>query len=487
MARSTWLKDALLLTLITSLFFGVFLGSRNLSAPDELRYSEIPREMIVYQDYVIPKINGVKYFEKPPLFYWMQVANIKAFGLNEWSLRLATAFMGLLGVLATYGFTRRIYNRKTAWMSALILSSMILYFSMAHVITLDMTVSVFITLSLYSFYFSVKNKQPLCIYLGFIAVAAGMMTKGLIALIFPGVIIGLWLTLFKRWREVKWPHFFAGFILFVILTAPWHIIAQLHAPEFWHFYFIEQQFLRYATSIANRYQPWYFYIPVLILGTLPWSVFLPSALLKLKKSEWKRRWHNENEYFFLIWFLFVLLFFSASNSKLIPYILPGLPPIAIIIAHYLSIYRKNFTKPFVNIYLITNLILILAILNVGYFDNHTIKSLILKVESNISPQDDVVAYHGYHQDLPFYLKRIITVNGSFDELSFGAEHGKTERWMIDDSDFKKRWLSTQTLYVFISSKKYDEFKREYQDQPGIIIASEQNNLVIVNHNTKGNV
>ncbi|MCD8499672.1 MAG: glycosyltransferase family 39 protein [Gammaproteobacteria bacterium] len=128
------------------------MGSRNLSAPDELRYAEIPREMIVDNDYLIPKINGVKYFEKPPLFYWMQVAAIKTFGLNEWALRFTTALMGLIGVLATYLFSRYIYSRKTAWASALILASMALYFSMAHVITLDMTVSVFITISLYLFF-----------------------------------------------------------------------------------------------------------------------------------------------------------------------------------------------------------------------------------------------------------------------------------------------------------------------------------------------
>ena len=156
MFRSSWLKDLLLLTLITSLFFGAFLGTRNLSAPDELRYSEIPREMIANHDYVIPRINGVKYFEKPPLFYWMQVASIKTFGLNEWSLRFATAFMGVLGVLATYLFARRLYNRKTGWVAALILSSMSLYFAMAHVITLDMTVSVFITMSIYLFYLATQ-------------------------------------------------------------------------------------------------------------------------------------------------------------------------------------------------------------------------------------------------------------------------------------------------------------------------------------------
>lgn len=480
MRSFTWITDLLLLTLIISLFYATFLGSRNLSAPDELRYSEIPREMIVNHNYLIPTINGVKYFEKPPLFYWMQVASIKSFGINEWSLRLATALMGLAGVLATYLFTRPLYNRKTAWFAALILSSMSLYFSMAHVITLDMTVSVCITLSLYAFFLAIKTQRWLWMCLGFVAAAAGMMTKGLIAILFPGLIMSIWLTLFCRWHQVKWLHFFMGFTIFVALAAPWHLLVQLNAPEFLHFYFIEQQFLRYATSIAHRYQPAYFYVPVIIVGTLPWIVFLPRTLSFLKKCRWKNRWHYENELFFCIWFLTVFLFFSVSNSKLIPYVLPALPPLSLLIAHSLTT-KNNFIKPFTWIYLMTAIILIFAVINVHYFDNHTIKPLILTVKDRIKPNDEVIAYHGYHQDLPFYLQRTITVNGSFDELSFGAQHGNTQQWMIDEQEFKKRWLSPQVVYVFLSKKKHEAFIHDYQQHPGWVIASEKNNLVITNH------
>jgi 4-amino-4-deoxy-L-arabinose transferase-like glycosyltransferase len=486
MLRSTWLKDLLLLTLITSLFFGIFLGSRNLSAPDELRYSEIPREMIVNQDYVVPMINGVKYFEKPPLFYWMQVASIKTLGLNDWSLRFTTALMGLLGVLATYLFTRRLYDRKTAWLASLIISSMSLYFSMAHVITLDMTVSVFVTMSLYLFFLAIKNKRSSWMALGFVAAAAAMMTKGLIAIIFPTLIIGLWLSLFNRWRQLNIIALFFGLAVFLILVAPWHILLQLRAPEFFHFYFIEQQFLRYATAIAHRSQPAYFYIPVILLGTLPWSVFLPKALAFLRNCRWKNRWQYENELFFMLWFLCVFLFFSVSNSKLIPYVLPGLPPLAILIARYLGMRKKNnLFKPVIIVYLASNLALITALVCVDYFDNHTIKTLIFKVRQDITAYDEIVAYHGYHQDLPFYFQRIVTVDESFDELRFGAEHGNTQEWMINEKEFKKRWLSERTLYIFLKQNQYDEFIDEYPENTGRIVAKEKNNLVIVNHLTQG--
>jgi len=485
MRRSTWLKDIFLLTLITSFFFGLFLGSRNLSAPDELRYAEIPREMIVDHDYLIPKINGVKYFEKPPLFYWMQVAAIKTLGLNEWALRFTTALMGLIGVLATYLFSRCIYSRKTAWASALILGSMALYFSMAHVITLDMTVSVFITISLYLFFCAIKKDRPIFLVLGFIAVAGAIMTKGLIGLIFPGMIIGLWLTLFKRWKEIDWRYFFAGLVICLLLIAPWHILVQLHAPEFFHFYFIEQQLLRYATPIADRYQPWYFYGIVILLGSFPWIFFLPQSLNHtLAKFRWKNRWQHEHETFLIIWVLSVVLFFSASHSKLIPYILSALPPLAILIGDYWTRHKKFWIKHGVRLYLLTNIALIITLLNIHYFDNHTIKSVIFKAKPFITINDDVVAYHGYHQDLPYYFQRIVTVNGSFDELSFGAKNANTQTWMINEEEFKRRWFSAKTVYIFISKKKYTAFQEQYHELTGTIIAEEGNNLVVVNHSTQ---
>lgn len=480
MFRSSWLKDLLLLTLITSLFFGAFLGTRNLSAPDELRYSEIPREMIVNHDYLIPKLNGVKYFEKPPLVYWMQVASIKVFGLNEWALRLPTAFMALIGVLATYLFSRRLFGRKTGVLSALILSSMVLYFAMAHVITLDMTVSVLITLSLYLFFLATKSasqsKWP--IWGGFIVMAGSVMTKGLIGIVFPVAILGLWVLFFNQWRSLKNIHLLSGLLLFVLLVAPWHILVQLKAPEFFHFYFIEQQFLRYATNSAHRYHSPLFYVPVILLGTLPWVFFLPQSLKFLKRVRWKNRLQFETELFLLGWSLFVILFFSESNSKLIPYVLPALPPLAILIARYCTAFVKLRTV--ILCYLSTNLLMIVALTQVDYFDNHSVKPLVMFVQQHEQPGDEVIMYHGYHQDIPYYLQRTITVDESFDELTFGAAHGDTQQWMINEDEFAKRWESNRTIYLFITEKYYKLFVKLYPENKGWIVAHDEHNLLVTN-------
>src|ERR1700722_8720972 len=151
-----WWRDILLLSVILSIFFGVLNGIRPLSVPDEARYSEIPREMVVTGDYVTPRLNTIKYFEKPVLFYWIQASAIHIFGLSEWAVRLPTLLLGIVGCLVTYATTRMLFDRRSGLLASLVLSTSILYFAMAHTITLDMTISVFITLCLSAFIVAVE-------------------------------------------------------------------------------------------------------------------------------------------------------------------------------------------------------------------------------------------------------------------------------------------------------------------------------------------
>ena len=145
------LRDLVLLGVLTALFFGCFLGSRPLSVPDEGRYVEIPREMVGTGDYLTPRLNGVKYFEKPPLFYWFEAGMIKLFGLSEWSVRLGPALFALFGCLAVYYAGTRMFGRLAGLMSACILATSVLYYALSRLITLDMPVSVLLTASLLSF------------------------------------------------------------------------------------------------------------------------------------------------------------------------------------------------------------------------------------------------------------------------------------------------------------------------------------------------
>lgn len=174
--QSYWMRDLLILTFLLSLLFGFQLGRRALWSPDEGRYAEIPREMLVTGNYVTPRLNGVKYFEKPPLFYWLQCLSIRLFGLSERALRLWTAIFALAGCLAVYIAGRKIFDRRTGLIAAIVLASGPLYYGMGRIITLDMAVSVLLACALLAFLLATReppgNRRRLAMW-GFYRIKQG--------------------------------------------------------------------------------------------------------------------------------------------------------------------------------------------------------------------------------------------------------------------------------------------------------------------------
>jgi len=531
--QKTWLTDILLLCLLIGSAFAFMLGSRPLSVPDESRYSEIPREMLVSHNFITPRVNGIKYFEKPPLVYWIQAASLNTFGINQWAARIPDALMALLGCLGTYFTARKLYDRKTGIFSAIILGSSLLYFALARVVTLDMTVSVLLSLAFFSFILGAQ-KNPRYYYWLYIFSALAVLTKGLIGIIFPGSVIFLWLLFSKRWAILKECHLFSGTLIFLAIALPWHILIQHQNPEFFHYYFIRQQFSRYFTMVANRYQPPWYFLPILILGLFPWTGFLWGAFQKIKRN-------NDGDLFFLITVLFVFIFFSLSHSKLVPYILPCFPPIAILMGKYfahdpqknsrsfsiglittavisvaliialpiavrpaittnfamakagsqfmmailacnlltLYIFRKDFIKFFISQCIITTLFLfsICATLPAIYMDS--IKPLALKIKPFLTPQTIVATYHFYYQDLPFYLNRTVSIVSWAGELEFGEKHSAHKDFLITDETLWQDWQSTKTVYLFVPDKFYKTIvKLPYHFYP--VIKGKQDEI-LTNH------
>lgn len=337
---ASWIKDFLLITLAIGVLFGATVGQYPVAAPDGARYAEIPREMVATGDYITPHLNGVKYFEKPPLFYWLQAASIKILGVNEFAVSIVNALMALFLALAIYFTGRKLYGRLAGIIASFIFATSSLVFILTRVITLDVTLTFFLTAALCSFLLA--NQLPLCIkrswylYLMYIFAACAVMTKGLIGVGLLGLIIIIWLTMFKEWRNLKTYHLISGGIIFLMLVLPWHILIQIKNPEFFRFYFIEQHFLRYFTDYASRSQKWWFLPVVLLAGLYPWMVFLPQMLIHNLPKHFKEWQKSKTTIFLFIWIIAIYVFYTFSNSKLIPYILPIFPPLAMLMGNYFA-------------------------------------------------------------------------------------------------------------------------------------------------------
>lgn len=329
-----WFRDLAILIFVLGIPFIQYLGGLPLIDPDEGRYAEIPREMLERSDFITPTLNYVKYFEKPPLLYWINAASLKLFGLNEFGARFPSAFCGLLTVLATYVLARRLYGRRTALLSAVILGTSIGFVLQSRIILTDMLLTFCLTGALGAFIIAAqregKRSQEVPYFLFYLFCALATLAKGLIGLVFPGGIVFWYLLISKRWRLLKEMKFLPGFLLFLAVAAPWFIIVSLRNPEFARFFFIHEHFERFTSTVHGRYQPVWFFLPVLFATMLPWSCYIPSALARA----WKNRHFEEGKggLFLVIWTVVIFLFFSKSNSKLIPYILPIFPPLAIMIA-----------------------------------------------------------------------------------------------------------------------------------------------------------
>jgi len=329
-----------LLAVVTTLWFCSLLGNRPLSNPDEGRYTEIPREMAATGDFVTPRLNGVKYFEKPPLVYWLSALTIRQFGLSEFTGRLWGALFAVLGVLLTYAAARSIYDRGTGIWAAIVLSTTLMYYILSQIILLDMAVAVTMSGALFSFILAMREprgKKRFGLFMAFYAfMALATLSKGLIGFAIPGAVIFLWVLLLNRWRPL-WPFYpVLGTILLLAMAAPWHIYAARANPDFLHFYFIHEHWERFTTRIHGRYQPWWFFLPIFFAGLFPWVFFLGQTMRETLAGGWKARQKHAEAWFFLIWVVFIVAFFSKSQSKLVPYILPVFPAAAVLIGRYVS-------------------------------------------------------------------------------------------------------------------------------------------------------
>lgn len=321
--------------ILISFYLG--LGYYALENINEGVYAEIAREMLVNKNFILPTLNYVSYFEKPPLLYWLITLSFKIFGLNEFAARFIPATSASVICFMTYYFIKRSVNERTGLIAALMLASNFLFVLMGRIVLFDMLLTAFFTAGLYSFYVWYSSENKYYLRLAYACLAFAVLSKGLMVFIFAPLICFIFMSLNKTPVRKQLQLFDPiGIALLFLIAAPWHIMASLQNSEFAWQYFINEHVLRFLDKrIPNDYHhgPWYFYFPRLFIYLLPWTLLSP---LILKPASDKAL-----NCFCWTWFITILIFFSISKAKGDYYMIMGMPPLIILLADRITNTRYS--------------------------------------------------------------------------------------------------------------------------------------------------
>lgn len=519
------------------------LEFRKLVRPDEGRYAEIPREMTAGGDWVTPRLNGIKYFEKPPLQYWATAVAYTAFGQHHWTARLWPALTGLLGVLLVGWIGGLLFGPGAGPYAALALGSSVLYTLIAHINTLDMGVTFFLTAALAGFLYAQRPEatpaqQRYGMAWAWAALGGSVLSKGLMGLAVPGGALLTYSLLardFGVWRRLRLG---LGLPLLLLLTVPWFVTVSLANPEFPRFFFIHEHFERFLTRAHGRYQPGWYFVPILLLGILPWLVTLLSALRQAWQDK-KSGFHPQR--FLLAWVGFTFVFFSVSGSKLPSYILPLFPAAALLMGWHLTqlsgrqlswhalpaiaagavglalvpqvtrlasievpepLYQAY--RPWLTAAALTALatggaafvlarqrrcaaaVLALAAGGLGAaqlgLTGHDALSpassayhLAQQIRPHLKPGIPFYSVATYEQTLPFYIERTVTLVAYRDELSFGLDQ-EPGLGLPDLAAFRRAWREQPEALALMSPQTYAQLAAE--GLPMAVVARDTRRVVV---------
>jgi 4-amino-4-deoxy-L-arabinose transferase-like glycosyltransferase len=323
------------------LLFGAFilitlyaLGVRTLVPPDEGRYAEIGREMFASGDWITTRLNGIKYFEKPPLQAWMNALTFSLFGVGEWQARLWTGVCGMVGVVMTAWAGRVVFSPRVGLFAGLVLASSLFWLAAGQINSLDMSLAGMMTVCLAGVLLAQRDaasagQRRAWMLVAWVAMALAVLAKGLVGVVLPGAVLVLYSAVARDWSIWTRVHMGKGLLLFVAVAAPWFILVAQRNPEQPHFFFIHEHFDRFLSPGHKREGAWYYFIVLLLPGLLPWLGLLPHSL-----AAGARRvpGHFQPRLLLLIWAAFILVFFSMSSSKLPGYIVPVFPALALLTA-----------------------------------------------------------------------------------------------------------------------------------------------------------
>ncbi len=400
---SLWVAAAL-----TLLWLGATAWLRPLLLPDEGRYVGVAWEMIASGQWLTPTLDGLPYFHKPPLFYWITAASMSVFGPHELAARAAPLLGGTLAAVALFGLVRRWVNHRAAQATLLVLLVNPLHLIGGQFANLDMLVAGCITATIVLLaHAALCAEQGLAyrrtLWAAYAMAALGVLAKGLIGLVLPALVVLAWLGWRRQWLGLWRLWSWAGAAIFLALAGPWFVAMQQRFPDFVDYFFVVQHFKRFAAGGFNNVQPFWFYLLLLLAFSLPWLPWAwwgwrrPEPSVTVAKVPLRSLWWA--------WLAVVTLFFSLPQSKLVGYILPALPPLAALLA--LGCLRLGWgpvraLRPW---WSMAALPLLLSAVAVGWMTakpDRSARDLAQSMLAVRQPGQPVVALWNYPFDLPFY-------------------------------------------------------------------------------------
>jgi 4-amino-4-deoxy-L-arabinose transferase-like glycosyltransferase len=396
---SPWLAPRRALSLL-ALWLLATLGLRPLLLPDEGRYANVARETLQHGDGLTPLLNGLPFFHKPPLMYWLDMAAMSVAGVNPFSARIAPFVGAWLMGASVFLAVRRWHGAQAAATTLLVLATTPFFFIGGQYANLDMLVAGTLTATVLAFVRAVDDPvpRPRWIAAAWALAALAVLAKGLIGIVLPALIVGAWLLAQGRWRQVLRLLHPLGPAVFAVIALPWFVLMQQRYPGFFDYFIVEQHFRRFAQSSFNNAQPGWFYLAVLPLLGLPWSLWLPWAA----RDAWRaratpQRWRIA---LYAWWVVAVVGFFSLPHSKLVGYVLPALAPWALLIA----LAAARFDRARRVAAAVGALVCLAVVVALAWRAPHSSRPAALALAQQMGPDDRVVFVDEMFYDLPFYAR-----------------------------------------------------------------------------------
>ncbi|WIW69928.1 ArnT family glycosyltransferase [Anaerosinus gibii] len=326
--------DVIIILIVAGFIMLFKLGAVPLLDPDEPVYIQTALEMLNHNDFISPRIYGDFWYDKPPMYYWLIALAVKFFGATELSARLPSAVLAIAGAMLVYYYGNRLFDRRSALYGALILVTSFEYFYLGKAAVTDITLSCFFS----GVIFAYLSKQYRLMY---VFMGLSVLTKGPVGIVLPLAIILLHLIATKNWIEIFNLKIFQGGIIFLLITVPWYgMMYNLHGMDFIETFLGFHNVTRFLSPEHESGQIWYYYLPVLCIGFFPWVSYLLPALYEGWREKNKEK--GKNILALMIWLSIVFVFFSVSQTKLISYILPMYPPMALLTGWYMNRCIKEF-------------------------------------------------------------------------------------------------------------------------------------------------